>query len=235
LHKKLVLRITRNASAALHDAQRQLPEGQVELLPIISEPLRIELHFEINLPHLSGHPFFSRYGELFPAVMRRVCHLAMSTMRVSCGDILFSVGEIPANPKMFVVSDGEFKYTTRNGDNITVGPKRWVAEPTLWCNWSHQGVFCARVDSVLKVVDAVKFQNIVTHFKHDDDKSFDPKDYAQKFIEALNETSVADNVSDLPLQKLLDQPILRQTRGKMRRQSIAVVALNTRQRFFGVQ
>ena len=35
--------------------------SSVELLSLISEPLRMELHFELRAPLLDGHAFFNLY------------------------------------------------------------------------------------------------------------------------------------------------------------------------------
>ena len=70
----LWLRVERNARHAIAVQVRARPERSVELLGMVSQPLLQELHFEIYSPLLSVHPFFKRYIEECPQVIRKVCH-----------------------------------------------------------------------------------------------------------------------------------------------------------------
>merc|ERR1712032_1246131 len=56
----LTMRVQRSAQHALLEQQNYIPEGHVELLELVSEPLRIELHFELYSRILKCHPFSSR-------------------------------------------------------------------------------------------------------------------------------------------------------------------------------
>merc|ERR1719316_741311 len=77
ISRKLVGRINRNAHHAFEEYQRTTPEAEIELLQLVSEPLRVELHFELYGPTLNLNPFFQRYEEANPAAVRRVCHSAV--------------------------------------------------------------------------------------------------------------------------------------------------------------
>merc|ERR1712150_228697 len=92
---KLSLRVQRNASHAITEQQRLMPEHDVELLRMVSDPLRVELHFEMYMPVLELHPFFREYVKRCPQVMRKVCHTSMSSLLVSAGDVIFNCGEKP--------------------------------------------------------------------------------------------------------------------------------------------
>merc|ERR1719450_1057199 len=83
ISKKLALRVQRNAKHALAEQQKHMPESAVCLIKQVSEPLRVELHFEMYNPMLSVHPFFARYVEECPHVVRKVCHTAMQANQVS--------------------------------------------------------------------------------------------------------------------------------------------------------
>merc|ERR1712070_856224 len=85
------------------------PEA-VELLHVVSEPLRVEMHFEMYAGQLKVHPFFAQYMEEYPQSMRRICHCAMSTLLMDPGDVIFSEGEVPAQPKMYFVNKGRLAY-----------------------------------------------------------------------------------------------------------------------------
>merc|ERR1712190_601786 len=73
ISKQLAMRVNRNAQHAIIEQQRSMPEHHVKMLFLVSEPLRVELHFEMYALVLSYHPFFDAYKEECPQVMRRVC------------------------------------------------------------------------------------------------------------------------------------------------------------------
>merc|ERR1712176_1139769 len=111
ISKRLALRVNRNAQHALTEQTRSMPEVQVEVIFLISQPLRVDIHFEMFSPKLAGHFFFAGYINDCPHVMRKVCHVAMeiSTLFHS-QDVLFSAGEMPAAPQMYIVKNGSLEY-----------------------------------------------------------------------------------------------------------------------------
>jgi hypothetical protein len=213
---RLTLRVQRNAQHALHEQETYIPEAHVELLELVSEPLRIEVHFELYSRVLKHHPFFEEYIENCPHIMQKVCHHAPSMMGVSSGDIIFNVGEIPPKPKMIMIASGVLQYVSisrlgacasaqmamdprRRGSQrrsmmipppntkgaTVLEPGSWIAEPVLWTHWMHRGILTAKTDARLCLLDALKFQDQVTAFDHDE---FNPKVYAAGFVDALNKT-----------------------------------------------
>jgi len=109
---RLATRVQRNAQHLLLERQRLIPEGSVELLQLVSTPLRVELHFELYFPVFRNHPFFARFTEVCLHIMQKVCHSATTTMSVSQGDIVFNVGEIPQKPKVVFLMNGALNYVT---------------------------------------------------------------------------------------------------------------------------
>merc|ERR1711972_1283453 len=107
---RLTLRVQRNAQHALLEQEHYIPEAHVEMLELVFEPLRIELHFELYARVLKNHPFFDEYIDACPHIMQKVCHSSPSMMGVSSGDIIFNVGEIPPKPKMIIVTSGTLTY-----------------------------------------------------------------------------------------------------------------------------
>mmetsp|Transcript_63911 Transcript_63911/g.111362 ORF Transcript_63911/g.111362 Transcript_63911/m.111362 type:complete len:360 (+) Transcript_63911:2-1081(+) len=191
----LALRVQRNAKNALLEQQRLMPEDKVELLAMISEPLHVELHYEMYSLVFGHHPFFACYMEECPQVMRKVCHYATRLSRVSCGDIIFSQGEIPAHPRMIFVVSGECRYRDDFG-SVPIMANMWVSEATLWTRWMHLGTLTATAESRLCYVEAKTFQEIAIQFSHSD---FDPRSYAQEFVATLNAEKA--HVSDLPIEE----------------------------------
>jgi hypothetical protein len=60
ISRPLVVRVQRNAQHALEEKKRSVDESSVKLLEIISNPLLVELHFEIHGSVLLTHPFFQQ-------------------------------------------------------------------------------------------------------------------------------------------------------------------------------
>merc|ERR1712176_322185 len=104
------MKVQRNAKHALVEQERNSEEANIELLQIISDPLMMELHYEIYMPVLAVHPWFRCYNEVNPACLRKVCHTAVSLLSVSKGDIIFHDLETPNNPQMLFVIKGQLEY-----------------------------------------------------------------------------------------------------------------------------
>jgi len=204
LHKNeisgiLMMRVMHNAQHALAETQRFMEESRVELLSIISEPLRVELHFELYSPVLAVHPFFRCFIDACPQVMKKVCHKAMSQLLVSNGDIVFMPGEVPSPPRMIVVCSGELSYTYVTGAIAYVQAGQWLSEAVLWVPWTHQGMLKATKDCRLCILDAHKFFQITENFDHD----FDVRTYAKAFVNCMNCGEI--DASDLPFTEDCDE------------------------------
>merc|ERR1712012_535655 len=106
----LASRVQQNAYHALTEQKRHIPENNVELMALISDPLRSEMHYEVYAPILTGHPFFCLYNKVNHVGVRHICHTAVCAVSVSCGDVIFSEFEQPVSPKMFFVVGGQLGY-----------------------------------------------------------------------------------------------------------------------------
>lgn len=179
----LAMRVQRNANHAMMEQERYQQEINVELLSVISAPIKMELHFEMYSPILSRHPFFNKYAEECPHVMRKVCHRSTAMSLVSFNDIIFNAGELPLHPKMFWVCNGNLSYFSMHEQAWDVNEGDWISEGVLWTAWMHRGSLRANGDCRLCELDARSFQDIVGQFDH---AFFDPKDYAAKFVRGLN-------------------------------------------------
>lgn len=196
INQSVALRLQKNAQHAIAEQQRFMPESKVELLHLVSEPLLMELHFELYHQVMSLHPFFGRYMEECCHVMRKVCHLAVSLVQFGAGDVVFSAGEIPLIPKMYFVNTGALTYESPFQSfeaSMPVISGQWVSEMTLWTNWMHRGTFTCSGNSRLSVLDAAKFQDIVGRFEHP--PTFEPRLYAWHFVNELNSTE--GDITDL--------------------------------------
>jgi len=174
-----------------------------ELMGLVSEPLRVELHFEMFAEPLHSHSFFARYIEECPHVMRKVCHSCMTMTTVSVGDILFNAGEIASKPKMLLINHGILTYvfgSSANPQKTGLEKGHWVCEASLWVPWVHRGMLTATKDSSMYELNGVEFQSIVSSFEHS--AGFDPMKYAIRFLDELNSLP-KEEVSDLPLPEQL--------------------------------
>jgi len=204
ISKNLALRLNRNANHALIERRKIIPEDAVEVVALISEPLRVELRFEIYSPPLCVHPFFMSYISECPNVMKKVCHSAMSMCLVSAGDTVFFAGESPASPKLYFVNRGIMQYVTASASPTLVSEGTWLCEASLWTAWTHRGNLSALQDCRLYTLDALEFQAIATQFEHGD---FDPGKYAEKYVEALNQADPEEVCDIFAPQEAMSQGI----------------------------
>jgi len=191
---RLAARVYRSVLHAMAEQKRHTPESQVELLPLLSEPLRIELHYEVHGPVLQFHPFFKRYNEMNPAAMRQICHQAVSHLHLARSDVLFSEGEVPAVPKMYFLRGGKLIYIRALCPQVTVTSGQWAGESSLWTFWSYRGALKATTECTLLCLDAEEFQSIAHQFKTFE---FYPGQYAIEYVAGLNALEKC-NMTDIP-------------------------------------
>lgn len=189
ISSNLALRVQRSAQ---HAVSGDLTQDAVELLAVVSEPLRIEMHFELYSCILRYHPFFADYTAEKPQAIRRVCHYAMSMLHLAEGDVVFGKGEVPTEPKMYFVVKGALEYLGGWYEAVPVLERQWISEAALWTRWQHRGTLAATGDAKIAVLDASSFQEIVVRFKASG--GVDLKLYAADFVDFMN---TADEVSDL--------------------------------------
>jgi len=194
---RLQMRVMRNAQHVMHEQMRMMPESKVELLGLISLPLREELDFEMYHPALDVHPLFAAFSTQCPHVMRRICHEACSALLLSKGDIIFNCGEIPVHPAMYFVVNGSCEYLSVAGALKPVTAGTWVAEPCLWTQWVHCGLLRAQENTRLCALDANLFQYVANSFGVGIPGFIDPRTYGENFINNLNYISKDNSLSDL--------------------------------------
>jgi len=189
---RLSMRVQRNARHALRERIRNTHESKVELLTLISEPLRSEIHYEVHSPMLMRHPFFFLYNRKNPAGIRQICHTTISTLYLSRGDVLFSEFEVPAAPKMFFVCSGRLAYSQGIVEHHKVFAKQWLSEAALWTTWAHRGLLQARVECRLLTMDAHRFINIMTTFP-----TLHAAKYAELFVQHMADVEPLGQLSDI--------------------------------------
>jgi hypothetical protein len=182
--KNLIKRLCRSAK---HAVAGDLQPDTVDLLQVVSEPLRVEMHYEMYSRVLDKHPFFADFLNENNQVMRRVCHSCMSMLLLDSGDVLFRRGDEASEPKMYFVCNGTLEYVDKYEETTAVVEKQWAAEAALWTHWRHQGTLAAISDAKIAILDAEAFQDICqTYMKKNKGQSFNPKRYAAAFVDELN-------------------------------------------------
>lgn len=180
---RVALRIQRNAVHALEERRRYTPEKDIELLPLVSEPLRVELRFEIYMPVLKAHKFWEKYCDLAPNLLRQVCHQAIERMQLSKGDVLFSAGEVPKVPQMYFLHAGKLRYDRTAEQSHTVQKGEWACEAVLWTQWMHYGMMRTKTECTLVVLKADEFAEICKQYMSQIQYA---RDYAKAFVQHLN-------------------------------------------------
>lgn len=241
ISSKVATRVVQNAQYRVTLQKRKTPEEHIHLLSLVSEPLKIELHFEINLKVLGSHPLFFVYSMLSDGVMRQVCHTAISRLNIAKGDILFHAEEVSNVAQMFFVTDGKMKYTHNTGLMKTLVQRYWACEPVVWTNWIFYGTARAKTECTLCVLNVAKFQQL-TRGDARDNQSF-VLNYAESFINHLNEMPPS-TLTDLDyedidtawlVQKALPEELTKRTRKHIIHQMMSRnVNSDESSRFWGV-
>ncbi|CAJ1345915.1 unnamed protein product [Effrenium voratum] len=181
--KVITKRVCRNAK---HAISGDLTPESVELLHVISEPLKVELAFDMYSQVLMWHPFCLELLQDNSPIMRPICHRAMSMLLLSSTDIIFNLGEEPAEPKMYIVVSGQLEYMDSYGEVAQVGERRYLAEAVLWTNWKHRGTLTAISDVKVAMLDAQGFRDICQRFMRRSEAALRIVRYASDFIDELN-------------------------------------------------
>lgn len=191
--KNLTKRLCRSAK---HAISGDLTPDSVQLLAVISEPLKMQMHFEMYSRLLLYQPFFKDLLTEGNQLVRRICHQAMGILLLAHGDVVFEVEEEPSEPKLYLVASGALDYTDSYGEVEKVYDKCWIAEPVLWTRWKHRGTLVAISDVKMAMLDATSFQEICRQAISKKNPACLPIiAYALEFVKELNERSFP---TDLP-------------------------------------
>jgi len=182
ISKRLAERLQRNAQHALRSKTASIPEADIKVLKLVSEPLRKELHFELYQPVLRAHPFFRWLCDDDPAAVRQICHTAVHEISLFEADVLFCPAEVSNLPCMLFLVSGKLVYTQSDEEEeaMQVKPGEWCCEHFLWTKWVYQGMLVAETDARLLAVSARRFQEIMGAGKSK------VASYAKEYVRMLN-------------------------------------------------
>lgn len=201
ISSRTALRVQRNAQHALDEMKRRTPEEDIELLAFISEPLRVELRFEITMPRLRKHAPLGTVEQESPTFARQMCFKACRGLSLSRADVLFVSG-VETN-QMYFFTSGKLNYfqdiSNREefygnfSERRTVSAGDWACEASLWTAWHHRGTLQSRTQCSVLTLDAGQFQSLATQFK--DALPF-LHEYAKRFLKVLN-VKAKEELTDL--------------------------------------
>lgn len=186
----------------VYNQQRQRVQGKdVQLLVLLSKPLRDELTHETLAVHLKHHQLFYHCD-----TRMRVFSSALSEVSLARSDTLFSCGEQAA--AMYFVGVGVFQYQLgeydeQNGskgsssshepqdaaqhesehDPEDVVEGQWISEAALWCPWLHMGDLQADTECKVVTINASTFGD---HIKQNKPMFVSLCRYAESFVRMMN-------------------------------------------------
>lgn len=187
---KLAVRLTQNAQTAAKRLRKQVLESDVDLLKLVSNPMLVEMHFEMYAKHLCLHPLLQRYCDCDAPAVRQLCHKGVKTSTYSAGEIVFSRGDIPESPQMFFVTLGTAIWMGPDGRPKSMNPPQWICEMVLWvAQWRYVGTLTCLTDASFITLDAHTFQEVLRKSSFADDE-YHPATYAAAFVDRLCETEL---------------------------------------------
>mmetsp|Transcript_57901 Transcript_57901/g.130857 ORF Transcript_57901/g.130857 Transcript_57901/m.130857 type:complete len:788 (-) Transcript_57901:152-2515(-) len=191
---ELSRRVFRYVNAVLMTAQTQIKENEVELLHLLSQPLKSEVQTELYNRGMHLHPFMMAVAKRSKAVMRKICLTAISATSVSKMDVVFTNGE--AARFMYFLTRGALAYVRSNGTEVpmTLRVGHWCCEAVLWTEWLHHGHLFARKETDLLKLSAQKFQTVAS--EHPSEMAF-YQQYAAEFVIQLNDLERQGQSSDV--------------------------------------
>lgn len=200
LHKvprELAVKVERNANHAVMIQENSMPEDTVELLKLVSEPLKMELQYEIKMPKMRVHPLWRIFETNDPPGLRKICYTAAISLHHIKHDVLFfemeSSVQSLGGPRMFFTIEGEMEYIRHDFLPETVTKDAWVAEGSLWVSeWIHCGTLRTLSQCRTIAVTAGDFQALTSESRN----AQAAYDYATFFVKMLNDTDISA-ISDI--------------------------------------
>eukprot|EP00929_Paragymnodinium_shiwhaense_P008765 TRINITY_DN112736_c0_g1_i2.p1 TRINITY_DN112736_c0_g1~~TRINITY_DN112736_c0_g1_i2.p1 ORF type:complete len:958 (-),score=201.33 TRINITY_DN112736_c0_g1_i2:326-3199(-) len=205
ISREVQVKVQRNANFAIEEQERNAPESSIELLKVISQPLMMDLHFEIHFPMMCVHPFFRCYNLVNPAGIRQICHAGMAWLYLSRDDLVFQDMETPDLPRVMFIQRGHLSYaqdlgTSEGVKEVVVDSRHWVGEAFLWVqDWMHCGTLRSQTDCKVLALDVQKFQALIMAHTASVGQC---RLYAEGFVAGLNATQDVTDIASFNTKDL---------------------------------
>jgi len=141
-------------------------EEEVLLLGSLAPMLRRELVNATRLPYLFHVPLFRLWADIDKWNLQLLCQEATELIFLSPSDDLFVAGT--SADEAFCVMSGNLIYqqdpeTSWVDEHVieNCGPRSWLCEAALWCEWIHVGNLCSLTPSEIIAVKATPFFEVV--------------------------------------------------------------------------
>mmetsp|Transcript_46671 Transcript_46671/g.84220 ORF Transcript_46671/g.84220 Transcript_46671/m.84220 type:complete len:340 (+) Transcript_46671:2-1021(+) len=183
-------RIIKYLEFTVNRHQERLEVGSVKLLGFLSDGLLKELQYEMTYVKLTGHPLFQVCVTEFEPFMVQVCAMAVKTVKLAAGDVLFNWKDVAQYTYFLVHGDVEYTWNNaKKGIRPRLKNFEWIAEAALWMSWTHCGRCHARHGTEMLLIDPVIFIQLASRFV---DTFCVCKQYAQVFFDSFQEEGAAD-------------------------------------------
>ncbi|CAJ1356731.1 unnamed protein product [Effrenium voratum] len=169
--------------------------NQLPLLSLLSTPLQAELQLQRHRDCLGQCAFFNsllQHDSLHVVrIMRDVALKSMTHAVHASGDVIFVAGSIAGSCYFLASGPHSYMWEDQRREKLC---NIWVAEMCLWSPWVHVGDLVAEDISRLVAMEVTAFCECVN-------KSVETREmavaYASQYVEALNEKSETNILSDL--------------------------------------
>mmetsp|Transcript_31936 Transcript_31936/g.74772 ORF Transcript_31936/g.74772 Transcript_31936/m.74772 type:complete len:817 (+) Transcript_31936:95-2545(+) len=203
-------RVSRYVQNALGNNRSKVKMEDVELIEVLSKPLREEVLSFLHLSTLQAHHFLKMLSNINAALIGKVTTQALSEGSFSKGDAIFTFGE--RIEKMSFVVSGSLSYVrpsrsshvsfaealVEKPEQPRLAPSDHFCEAALWTKWRSRGSMNADEDCDLLDLCGSKFRKTITGHQY---VATLVRQYAEAFVEDLNyiasHNDPADVVNDI--------------------------------------
>jgi len=177
-------------------------QEDVELLDLLSKPLREEVQSFLHSKSLQVHPFLKLISLANVRLMRKLSTEAVEKQSFSAKDVIFMTGE--RIDKMSFVVWGKLGYERKGlkqavemggSETLTKVVQRgnWFCEPALWTKWHGRGTMTAQEESELLELKGPEFRQLLISHNSAAWASYVRK-YAEAIVEDLSGLAAADSL-----------------------------------------
>lgn len=206
---ELSSRIYRFAQDVYRERQGKLVISSVELIEVLSEPLRAELHYYMYLEFFELQPLLRVFCTKHVTTMHRVAACALSIEVLAAGDTLFvqrtlsdatrcveaGVSQYRRRRRQQTVAHAHTTESQLPSDSAweVVERGQWICGAAIFCAWMHVGTLRALTDGRVIRIDSASFSRSV---QNDMQPWKAASDHATSFVRRLNSTQRRE-LSDL--------------------------------------
>lgn len=169
-------------------AQKLVHEGEIQILKVVPETMRLQLHWEVYQPRWKQHPFFAHVGMCDEIGLLTILHNCCKQIHLDVHDQLFSHESECREMYAVLQGIGEFTLWHEDSPPTSTRPGSFICEPVLWVKWTHLGRFLAVSPMEFVALEAGRLRMIASHRP---DVLEPARKYAKMYWEYLEEVGDA--------------------------------------------